>query len=497
MTTTDIPTPKAPERPASKELRALGRKLKQGLRLERTGSDHYRIRDTRHDRLVEFRGRPIEFSQNPSPGSLRAIEDELREAQALRGTKPRAIADKGSERRAEALRATTAARAIRRQAEVEELRGQLEPFVRKIGGWETRGVVADVSLAARQLDGVEQRFTPDLLAGSLYRLSKGGWIESRYQEVWRNLAAHLAEVADPVEELFKLIRKGRGLPDEVVSTHPLAAVSPDGEWPYVVELLPLDRLLVDHAYQRPVDWPWVRKTAAAFDPTLVGSIDVSSRRHGAAFAIMDGQGRFETIKMVGKSSVYANVYLGLDLESEARFFLHKNRDRKAVHPYHIWKAKLTAKTPETLAIAAIVAQTGYAVAGHSAGSTNAKGNEISAVQSLEEVYRRSSDVYKECLTPTLELLSRTTSGRRRGQDSMLIKGTGRIFQLFGEKLDVDRFADVLTERGPEWLLGRSREESANSGSQHRAIVLVLAAAYNRGLTGSARLVVPASARSLL
>lgn len=488
MTTTEIAPPKRPERPASKELRELGRKFKSGLRWERTGSDHYRIRDRHTDRLIEFRGRPIEVSQNPSPGVLKALVDELTEARVLKGTEARAPKDESTDLRRERLRATVAARATRRQAEVVELRGLIAPYFDKLGGVESRGVVADVAIAARQLEDFDRRFTPDLLAGSLYRLAKGQWIEPRYQEVWRSLAAHLDAVEDPVDEMFKLIRKGRGLSDDVVATHPIAPASKDGEWPFTVELLPLERLLVDHTYQRPVDWPWVRKTASTFDETLVGTIDVSSRAHGASFAVMDGQGRFEVLKMVGKTSCYASVYQGLDVESEARFFLHKNQDRKAVHPFHIYKAKLTARTPETLRITEIVEQFGYVMSITSASKLD---NKISAIQAVEEAYRRKSDTRPECLTPTLKLLRATTFERAQGQAAMLIKGTGRFFQVFDDsRIDYKRLAEIYESRGPGWLLGRSREESNSHGAQLRAFVFVVVSEHNRGKTGRDRLIMP-------
>ena len=481
-------TPKAPERPASKELRELGRKMKSGFRWERTGSGHYRVRDRSTNTLVEYRGRPIQASGDPSPSSLRDIEAQLTEALVLRGTKTRPLSDEATKRRSQAQTQMMAERTARRQAEANALFDRIEKIINMLGGHE-RGALADISHAARQLSDFSTRFTPDLLHGSLYRVANKGWVEPRYQEVWNTLADHLDEARDPVEELFRLIRIGKGLPEHVAIAPRIKPMGGNAEWPYVVELIPLDRIIVDHNYQRPVDWPWVRKTAAVYDDTLVGSIDVSDRAHGAAYAVMDGQGRYEVLKMVGKRTVFASIYTGLDIESEARFFLHKNQDRKAVHPYHIYKAKLTARDQETIEVTKIVEKLGYVVSITSASKLD---NKISAVQALQEAYRRKSQTREECLTPTLELLRKTTWERQQGQAAMLLKGTARFFQVFGpDEVDMARLEEVYAERGPSWLLGRSREESQSHGAQLRAFVFVLVGEHNRSKAGKDRLKMPA------
>lgn len=363
----------------------------------------------------------------------------------------------------------------------------MEKIINLIGGLE-RGALADISHAARELGDFKSRYTPDLLQGSLYRVANRGWVEPRYAEVWNTLADHLDASDNQVEELFRLIRRSKGLDEQPSIAPGIASPDEKGDWPFIVELIPLDRCVVDHNYQRPVDWPWVRKTGAIFDETLVGTIDVSIRPKAGVYAVMDGQGRFEVLKMIGKKTVFASIYAGLDVESEARFFLRKNQDRKAVHPFHIYKAKLTARDPETEAIDRIVQAHGYVMSITSASKLD---NKISAVAGVEEAYRRSSDTRPECLTPTLELLKATTFGRQQGQAAMLIKGTARFFQVFDpEQIDMDRLTDVYESRGPSWLLGRSREESPSSGAQLRAFVFVLVQEHNRGKSSS-RLKMPA------
>ena len=159
------------------------------------------------------------------------------------------------------------------------------------------------------------------------------------------MADRLDRAPNLVGEWFSLVREARGLPGDTVEFRLPKGAQDD--WPFDQKLLPLDVLFADSSYQRPVNWPFVRKESARFDPTLVGAIDVA-QRSPSSYAILDGQQRMQMVRMVGKGTVWASVYVGLDLPSEARFFLHKNRDRKSVHPYYTYVARLTARDPDAI-----------------------------------------------------------------------------------------------------------------------------------------------------
>jgi hypothetical protein len=232
----------------------------------------------------------------------------------------------------------------------------------------------------------------------------------------------------------------------------------------------------------------VRKTAAVFDATLVGALDVSVHSHGASFAIMDGQGRTEAMKLVGKTQAYAALYEGLDQQAEALFFLHKNSNRKAIHPYYTYQAKLTAKDPTAVAVEKITEEYGYKVAIVSASTRNIVDN-ISAIASLEEAYNRKNDVRPECLSPTLAVLRKATYGLKEGNAAALIRGIARVFERY-EEVDQHRLADVIAERNPSWLLARMREMGWNQGAQTPAMVMVLVDEYNRGLPRGEKLSPP-------
>lgn len=494
-----------------KELAELTRRFKKGYTVEPSGSStnkHMRILDPEGNPVLKpGKSTPILLSSTPGRGVAKGLVHELEVAGVLRTTpRKEERAQTRAERRSTTNGTPTDARRIaweamntQRQAirneEAKRLYNRFLPLITKLGGFEQRGLTADIahvgSLIARET-GKETRsgvaFTPDLLHASLHRVKEGQWIEPNYQELWNDLAARLeAAGKDLVPEFFRLLRRSKGLPEEVGIVTNKAKLQP-GDWPFRVELLDLSFCHVDHSYQRPVDWLWVRKTAAVFDATLVGTLDVSERRHGASFAIMDGQGRTEAMKLVGKTQAYAAIYEGLDVQAEALFFLHKNSNRKAIHPFYTYQAKLTAADPTATAVAEVTKRYGYEVSIVSASTRNIP-EKISAISSLEEAYNRKNDARKECLSPTLDVMRRATFGLKEGNSAALIRGLARVFERYPE-VDVHRLAEVVADRNPSWLLARMRELGWNQGAQTPAMVMVLVEEYNRGLPRAEKLTPP-------
>jgi hypothetical protein len=480
LTTTEVQPPKAPQRPRSKELRELGRKLKQGFRWERTGSDHYRLRD-RDGKLVEFRGRPIEVSQNPSPGVVNAIIEQLTEVQALKGTKIRPTTPEGVQRRKDAQRQINEDRQRSRQAEATARLQRFAAVFNRMNGLTMPGLSSDIghvgALLLRDMptNGSKRIKTPDLLTQNALRVINGAWVEPEYAAVWDHVIGHLEAAPDPVGEWFNLVREARGLPADTVEVRlPKGAES---DWPFRVELIPLSALLVDESYQRPVDWPFVRKESARYDSTLVGTIDVA-QRSPSQFAILDGQQRSQIVRLVGKSTIWASVYVGLDPASEARFFLHKNANRKSVHPWYTFRALVASGDEDAGKTQEIVESHGYVLAIAAPNSTAARERNISAISAVTSAYARKTPDGLDCLDPTLDVLKRSTLGRDHGQDSILIRGMSLVFEQ-RPAVDRERLVDLLSEIGPTLIIGRARDAHGIGRSAADSVARVVLSEHDR------------------
>jgi uncharacterized protein DUF6551 len=469
------------------ELGDLVKRFKRGYTVERTRGGHYRVLNPKGER-VQYQGKNLTLTVNPGPRSLTAMQVALSSAGVLRDAerrRPRRSSN-GSGGHDAAVRAMSEANRARfqnRQRVARELHDRLGHLLRNVGALDLPGMAQDLGavgahLARQSPEGFDTtNLTPDLFGSSARRVAQAGWVEPRYQRIWNLLADRLEAADDVIDEWFALVREAKGLHRD--ETH---VVTPsDSDWPFTVELLPHEALLVDHDYQRPVPWEFVRKTAALYDETLVGTIDVAERRSGATYAVLDGQLRLETSKLVGKTTMWCSVYRGMDKATEARHFLKKNRDKKVVHPYYTFRARLVGEDADAVEIARIVEAAGYKLS--SSAASEARPDNIAAIAAVERVGKRRRPDGTNPLAPTLRVLRAATYGRVNAQNSSLIQGIGYLFATHDdERLDEERLTGVVARLGPDLILGRARDLHRSTGSSAGlGVARILVSEYNSGL----------------
>ncbi len=248
------------------------------------------------------------------------------------------------------------------------------------------------------------------------------------------------------------------------------------EWPFEVQLLSLDALFADDRYQREPIAPFIDATVQRFDPTLVGTLDVSARSDGT-YAILDGLQRTEVLKRVKKMSAWCAVYTEMNLKHEAEFFFRKNRDRRNMHPYYALRARLVAGEQGPRDIFEIVDKAGFRLASGGRAKQN-----IVAIGAVEEVYGMRALHREESLTPTLATIKEAFYGLDAATEGTIIRGLGRFWQAFTwSEVDYNHLIDVLSGMRPKVLLGYAADKQATS--KHPKAYLVareIIQAYNRG-----------------
>ena len=155
-------------------------------------------------------------------------------------------------------------------------------------------------------------------------------------------------------------------------------------YPYIYEQVPIDRLIVDETYQRPLT-PFWRKVASNFNPALLSPLVVSLRDEGV-FVVVDGQTRLQALRSMGAEWAPCMVFNG-DAEEEAELFALFQSERKGIRPYLRFRALLRAGDAVSLAIAKEVESHGYHVA--DAGSSSNAGA-ITAIRALEVLYLKGT-----------------------------------------------------------------------------------------------------------
>lgn len=252
------------------------------------------------------------------------------------------------------------------------------------------------------------------------------------------------------------------------------------EWPFTVELLPLGCLIADHSYQRdPID-AFINASVAKFDPTLVGTIDVSMRSEDE-FAILDGLQRSEIVARVGKKAVWCSVYRGMSINHEAEFFVAKNRDRRNMHPFYAIRARAVAGDGDAKAVFEIADATGFKLA---SSNTKRSGEVIVAIGALEEIHARRSLARPDgSLRPSLAMVQEAFGGRDGATEGSILRGFGRFYQAFyDDEISHRHLVELLQDIGPKKLAGFAVDRAATS-SQPKAfwIAQEIINTHNKGL----------------
>ncbi len=144
--------------------------------------------------------------------------------------------------------------------------------------------------------------------------------------------------------------------------------------------LRIEDLRTDPNYQRELNQALVDKIAESWDTYALDPIKVSKRANGELY-IINGQHRTAAAKMLGLTTIRAEVFEGLDPQQEAAIRLKGNL-RRGDTPQERFRAQVQAGDPESLAIQEICEAFGTVV-----NRTPESKRGINAVSALEEVYR--------------------------------------------------------------------------------------------------------------
>lgn len=256
-----------------------------------------------------------------------------------------------------------------------------------------------------------------------------------------------------------------------------------GGWPYRFELIPLDDLFVDVAYQRPLS-DFSKRIERDYNPAMVGTLIVSERndrRRRASFAVVDGQTRLHGMRANDEPLAPCLVYEDLSPQQEAKLFADLQTQRRGMATPLRFRAALISGDAEAEMIAAIARAARMKVAGD--GDMTG----IRSIAALEWLYRRDP----ELLRRVLDVIHRAWAEHAPPEGSTaldpstrgeILKGLGR-FLLEKPDVDEERLVTRLAGVTPGQLRHRAnalREGSGSSGSWDRYIREALIGVYARG-----------------
>lgn len=123
--------------------------------------------------------------------------------------------------------------------------------------------------------------------------------------------------------------------------------------------LPLDKLLIDDDFQRPLaraNWSAIRKIAQRFNWAEFGCVDVAPVG-GGRYSVIDGQHRCHAALLAGIAEVPCLIK-PLDQQQQARAFAAINSQVTAISTFHVYRAALAAMDPWAITAQQCVAAAG-------------------------------------------------------------------------------------------------------------------------------------------
>lgn len=227
--------------------------------------------------------------------------------------------------------------------------------------------------------------------------------------------------------------------EDLAATAEGATDTPRTEWPYRFEVVPLDELQVDVAYQRPLTSFWT-KVAEDFNPALVGTLIVSERTRGKK-SIIDGQTRWTAMKELKLPGAPCLIYEKLSKPDEARLFADLQTKRRGMRSYDRFRAQMVAKQPMALDIARIATEQGFEL------GIEEKANTLKAIASFEYVWGFDPAHLQDVL-----YVIRSAWGTENSDatQATIVRGISH-FLRYQEAVDLDRLVDRLSAVTPSLL----------------------------------------------
>lgn len=257
--------------------------------------------------------------------------------------------------------------------------------------------------------------------------------------------------------------------DDYLPLEEVLAGAPGGPYVAVVQI---DDLFVDHSYQRPLDMSRARRMAAAWDPRLLGLLDVADRGAEAPsrYAVVNGQHRLAAGVRAGLSHFACNVHEGLDLAGEATLMHELDRTTKKLSGHEKWRARRGAGDQVVLDVERIAAAHDLRV-----DSALADGV-LRAYGAAEKLLQQGGE---QLLDSTLAVLRGAYGLAAAAWQAPLVTGVGQLLRQHPD-LNVARLTAALASTRPEALRSTATTlRDVESGSLAELMTRAIAGAYNR------------------
>lgn len=238
------------------------------------------------------------------------------------------------------------------------------------------------------------------------------------------------------------------------------------------DALPVDKLVIDGRYQRQLNEHRVGKMVEGWNPSLLGTLEVSARANGT-FAVFDGQHRLSALKALGQPKAPCIVHRGMGAQEEAELFVKLQRDRRPPTPVERFRAQVFAGDPDAIKIADAITLAGFRV-----------GTNIGDLRAISSVERVASRHGHDVLLRTLVTIRDAWFGDEYALDGTIIGGLASVLDDYSDRWE-ERHTNRLRTQAPIDIKRNAKSIGlgGNGIAQHAVAAQIRKAA---GLTGRRR-----------
>lgn len=227
--------------------------------------------------------------------------------------------------------------------------------------------------------------------------------------------------------------------------------------------VPLDKLIVDGRYQRPVEEKRVARITDEYDAKLFGTLELSQRANGT-FAVIDGQHRYEAAKRLNVKRVPALVHKGLNAKQEADLFARTNMGRKPLTPIQRFRAQVFSGDPRAVELQGIITEAGFKV------DYTESATELGAIRSIVALENAYTTHGAEHVRLTLTTIADLWFGERTATDQFIIRGMSQFLAVYADRFD-ETHREKL-RRVPALTIVRRAQEKTITDNRTNIVALV-------------------------
>lgn len=254
-------------------------------------------------------------------------------------------------------------------------------------------------------------------------------------------------------------------------------------------MVDISTIVVDHSFQRSLNWKWVKQIANNYDDLKVNQLILSAHPDGT-YVVIDGQHTIEATRLAKgeHAKLSAKVFFGATIEDEAKLFYSYNSDRKPLKTADRIKARYAANDPVVVEYFDSLTSVGINWTLTSGGSGNGK-----TLRNHASTLRTFTIIGKYAAIPALTIAKKTNH-----LDPNVLSAIMWFLSVFpninmgrlARKLETISDAEIRqTAYSISNVIGYSASSVASSGfssktkpaSTTRAYARVIAYFYNKGL----------------